>query len=234
LEEIVDPIIYGEALELIEAHRAAGRKVYIVSSSPVEIVAPLGRHLGADDVIASEPRVDEEGRYTGEMASYAYGPYKAEAMKELARKENIDLSSSYAYSDSYTDVPMLEAVGHPAAVNPDRILQKLAKEKEWDILHFVHPVRLRDRVNAPSTPTTAAIAGVAAAAGAVVVASRLLRRQDPQSTRSFLAATAPSAMRMARISSFFMRPHRTPSPQATKRRPWDLVGLLPRTGNLSN
>ncbi len=227
MEDIVDPIIYGEALELIEEHRAAGRRVFIVSSSPAEIVAPLGRYLGADEVIASQPRVDESGRYTGEMAFYAYGPYKAEAMREIAARDGIDLSASYAYSDSYTDAPMLEAVGHPTAVNPDRILQKMAKDREWEVLHFVHPVRLRDRVGAPSPPATAAIAGVALAAGAAVVAARLLRRPGAQSTRSFLAATAPRAMRMARNSSFFMGHNRTTSRPEAKRPLWDPARFVP-------
>ncbi len=73
LEEIVEPIIYAEALDLIEAHRAAGHKVYLVSASPEEIVQPLAEHLGVDGAIASRAVVDDEGRYTGEMEFYAYG-----------------------------------------------------------------------------------------------------------------------------------------------------------------
>ena len=127
LEETVEPIIYAEALDLIEAHRAAGYKVYLVSASPEVIVAPLAEHLGVDGAIASRPVVDEDGRYTGEMEFYAYGPFKAEAIQELARQEGLDLSESSAYSDSYTDLPMLEAVGHPVVVNPDRVLAKVAR-----------------------------------------------------------------------------------------------------------
>jgi HAD superfamily hydrolase (TIGR01490 family) len=74
LAEVVEPIIYAEALDLIELHQAAGRRVYIISASPEEIVEPLGRFLGVDSVIASRTRVDEDGRYTGEMEVYAYGP----------------------------------------------------------------------------------------------------------------------------------------------------------------
>ncbi|MHB8457418.1 MAG: HAD family hydrolase, partial [Acidimicrobiales bacterium] len=116
LEQIVEPIIFAEAADLIEEHKEAGRLVVIVSASPEEIVAPLGRYLGADRVIASRSRCDEDGLYTGAMEFYAYGEYKAEAMRELAAIENIDLASSWAYSDSYTDLPMLEEVGHPVAV----------------------------------------------------------------------------------------------------------------------
>ncbi|MHB1508792.1 MAG: HAD family hydrolase [Acidimicrobiales bacterium] len=146
LEQIVDPIIYAEAADLIDLHRAAGRSVVIVSASPAEIVVPLGRYLGADATIASKTHVDETGRYTGTMEFYAYGEFKAEAMRALAQLEGIDLSESYAYSDSYTDLPMLEAVGHPVAVNPDRVLARYAREHGYEITRFVQPVRLRDRV----------------------------------------------------------------------------------------
>jgi len=173
LDEVVEPIIFAEALELIETHRAEGRRVYLVSASPEEIVLPLADYLGVDGAIASRAVVDADGRYTGEMAFYAYGPYKAQAMRELAAAQGIDLERSYAYSDSYTDVPMLEAVGHPVAVNPDRVLARLARERGWEIVQFTRPVRLRDRVPVPSLPTAAAVTGVAlAATGAALLARR--------------------------------------------------------------
>ena len=146
IEEAVEPIIYAEALDLIERHHDEGRLVVIVSASPEEIVQPLGRHLGVDETIASRAEIDADGRYTGAMAFYAYGPYKAQAMREIAARYDVDLEASYAYSDSYTDVPMLEAVGHPVAVNPDRVLARLARDRSWDVRHFVRPVRLRDQV----------------------------------------------------------------------------------------
>jgi HAD superfamily hydrolase (TIGR01490 family) len=176
LEETVEPIIYAEALDLIEAHRSAGHKVYLVSASPEEIVQPLAEHLGVDGAIASRAVVDEEGRYSGEMEFYAYGPFKAEAMLELAEAEGLDLSGSSAYSDSYTDLPMLEAVGHPVAVNPDRVLAKVAREREWEVMQFTKPVRLRDRMSVPSLPMTATAAGITAASLGALVAWRLARR----------------------------------------------------------
>lgn len=181
LDEVVEPIIYAEAIELIEKHHAAGRKTYIVSASPEEIVQPLAEYLEVDGTIASRAVVDLDGRYTGEMAFYAYGPYKAESMRDLAVVEGIDLSESYAYSDSYTDVRMLEAVGHPVAVNPDRVLARLARDRGWEVVQFVRPVRLRDRVPVPNLPTTAAVTGVAvAAASAATLAWRWGRRlRDP-------------------------------------------------------
>jgi HAD superfamily hydrolase (TIGR01490 family) len=176
LEDTVEPIIYAEALDLIEAHRAAGHKVYLVSASPEEIVEPLAEHLAVDGCIATRAVVDEEGRYAGETEFYAYGPFKAEAMRRIAEEEGIDLEQSSAYSDSYTDLPMLEAVGHPVVVNPDRVLAKVAREREWEVMQFTKPVRLRDRVPVPSLQMTAA-AGVGAAAsiGALVL-WRMTRR----------------------------------------------------------
>lgn len=177
LNEVVEPIIYAEAIELIEKHHDEGRKTYIVSASPEEIVQPLAEYLGVDGAIASRVVIDLDGRYTGEMAFYAYGPYKAESMRELAASEGIDLAESYAYSDSYTDLPMLEAVGHPVVVNPDRVLAKLARERGWEAVQFSRPVRLRDRVPVPNLRTSAAVGGVAVAAlGAVALAWRYGQR----------------------------------------------------------
>ncbi len=175
LEQTVDPIIYAEAADLIDSHRAAHRVVVIVSASPEEIVAPLARYLGADAAIASRSEVDEDGRYTGAMEFYAYGEFKAEAMVALAEREGIDLGASYAYSDSYTDLPMLEAVGHPVAVNPDRVLARYARDHEIEIARFEQPIRLRDRVrvvrdkitSVPPKPAIAvSIGAVAVGAGA--------------------------------------------------------------------
>jgi HAD superfamily hydrolase (TIGR01490 family) len=170
LLEIVEPIIYAEALELIELHRAASRQIVIVSASPEEIAVPLGRHLGADAIIASRAEVDRDGRYTGAMDFYAFGPYKASAMQLLAERTGIDLERSYAYSDSVTDLPMLEAVGHPTAVNPDRVLERVAKDRDWEMLRFTRPVRLRDRVHAPPAKPTIAVTLGAAVLGAGAIA----------------------------------------------------------------
>jgi HAD superfamily hydrolase (TIGR01490 family) len=163
LLETIEPIMYAEALELMELHRAAGHRVYLVSASPEEIVLPLADMLGVDGAICSRGEVDEEGRYTGAMAFYAYGAEKATAMRELADRVGIDLASSSAYSDSATDLPMLEAVGRPVAVNADRALAKVAKERGWEMRSFTKPIRLRDRVGrtSPVVTTSLAVAGAA-------------------------------------------------------------------------
>jgi HAD superfamily hydrolase (TIGR01490 family) len=168
LIEVIEPIVYDEALELIREHQAAGRKVFIISASPEEIVDPLARYLGVDGAIASRARLDEDGRYTGDVDFYSYGPFKAEAILEVANWEDIDLERSYAYSDSITDLPMLEVVGHPVVVNPDRDLARIAKDREWTVRLFRIGVPLRERVPMPP-PRLAAVAATStaiAAAGA--------------------------------------------------------------------
>ncbi len=164
LDEVVEPIVYDEALDLIREHREAGRPVFIVSASPEEIVAPLARYLGVDGYLATRSSTDEEGRYTGSTDLYCYGPTKATVMEQLADERGIDLEASYAYSDSATDIPMLECVGHAVAVNPDRELLKTAREHGWEVRVFTRRVRLRDRMPTPTAGSTTAMGGIVAAA----------------------------------------------------------------------
>lgn len=183
LHTIVDPIVYDEAVTLIEEHQLAGRDVVIVSSSGAEVVEPIGEMLGADRVIATQLVVDDEGRYDGEISFYAYADNKAAAIRELAEVEGYDLSRSYAYSDSATDQPMLEAVGHPYAVNPDRALRRSAAERGWPVLVFSKPVALRQRASlrhAGRPALAAATLGAGAAAAGIVwlAAKRRGARQE--------------------------------------------------------
>jgi HAD superfamily hydrolase (TIGR01490 family) len=174
LHNIVDPLVYDEAVSLIEEHKAAGRDIVIVSTSGTEVVEPIGAMLGADIVIAS--RLEEvDGKYTGKIDYYAYAEEKARAMVELAEERGYDLQHSFGYSDSVTDVPMLEAVGHAHAVNPDKELRKAAVAHNWPVLVFTKPVALRSRV--PYKPTLAALAvGGVVAVGGVLWASARRRR----------------------------------------------------------
>jgi HAD superfamily hydrolase (TIGR01490 family) len=176
LHDIVDPLVFAEAATLIADHKLCGRDVVVVSASGEEIVAPIARALGATHAMATR-MVVEDGKYTGEIAFYCYGEGKVEAIRALAAREGYALEHCYAYSDSVTDVPMLEAVGHPTAVNPDRALRKEAAARGWPVRAFSKPVSLRDRFPAPSgaaMATTAAVGISALAAGALTYS--LLRR----------------------------------------------------------
>ncbi|RBY94065.1 HAD-IB family hydrolase [Blastococcus sp. TBT05-19] len=165
LHEIVEPLVYAEAADLIEEHRAAGREIVIVSSSGAEMVEPIGEMLGVDRVVATR-LVVEDGRYTGDIEFYAYGENKAEAVRRLAAEGGYDLADCYAYSDSVTDLPLLAVVGHPTAVNPDRGLRKAALQRGWPVLRFERPVSIRSRFSTPSTPV---VTGAAMGVGAAVV-----------------------------------------------------------------
>jgi HAD superfamily hydrolase (TIGR01490 family) len=171
LHDLIDPLIYDEAADLIEEHHLAGRDVVIVSTSGFEVVEPIGEMLGADRIVATRMAVDETGCYTGEIEFYAYGENKAAAIREMAAVEGFDLDRSYAYSDSSTDLPMLEAVGHPFGVNPDRTLRKECQTRGWPILVFTRPVSMSRRMPSIPRPSRTVVAATAAAAGAATAAA---------------------------------------------------------------
>ncbi len=168
MDEIVAPLVFEEALAIIDEHKRAGRTVVIISSSPYEVVKPLGAYLNVDEVIGTRSKVGPDGKYTGELEFYAYAEGKAEAIRAMAERDGISLADSYAYSDSVTDQPMLEVVGHPVVVNPDRELKELADERDWQVMYFARPVSLRSRIADLPRPdpkvSGAALVGVAAAA----------------------------------------------------------------------
>ena len=180
VHDLIDPVVYEEALALIRRHQANGRDVVIVSASGAELVAPIADLLGAEHWIASEMEI-KDGVYTGEITFYAYGPAKADAIKKLAKARGYDLSACYAYSDSITDEPMLSAVGHGFVVNPDRALRRAAIENGWGVLRFRKPVALRRTTATGPTVATVATVAVAATVAAVLVGSaraRKRRRED--------------------------------------------------------
>lgn len=211
LDEVIDPIVYAEALDLIRMHKEAGRRVYLVSASPEEIVVPLARYLGIDQAIATTSRLDEDLRYTGEVDLYAFGPFKAEAMRAEAAAHGIDLEASYAYSDSATDVPMLRAVGHPVAVNPDRELLKVAQAEGWEVVVFDRPISMRSRRPA-SAGTAAGIGGgaLAATVGVGALAWWLATRRTPPPSRweRWRSGRGSAGWRSVRRSSASSTPRR--------------------------
>jgi len=176
LHDIVDPLVYAEATELIAEHRAEGDDVVVVSASGAEIVAQIGVMLGATHSVGTR-MVAADGRYTGEVDFYCFGENKASAARELAAVHGYDLSRCHAYSDSITDLPLLEAVGHPIAVNPDRALRREALQQGWPMLTFSKPVSLRTRISVPSGTQVATAVGLGAVAAAGAAWYGLRRRQ---------------------------------------------------------
>lgn len=177
LHDIVDPLIYAEAGALIAEHIEQGHDVVIVSASGQEVVSPIAAMIGATHCAATS-MVAVDGRYTGEIGFYCYGENKAVAVRRLAEEHGYDLSRSFAYSDSSTDLPMLEVVGHPNTVNPDRALRRAAGERGWPVLTFTKPVSLRSRFPTPSATTVAVTAiGLGAIATAGVTWYGLHRRR---------------------------------------------------------
>jgi HAD superfamily hydrolase (TIGR01490 family) len=170
ITSVIEPLIYAEALELIDQHQAAGDEVWVVSASPEDIVIPFVHLLGLTGAIATRPGIDKKGRYTGKIDFYCQGDQKAEAIRALAAERGINLAESSAYSDSGTDVPMLESVGRPFCVNPDRDLTKVAQIRQWPIVVFTHPVRPSDRRRS-HTPYLLGVAVV----GGLALMSRLRR-----------------------------------------------------------
>lgn len=164
MHSIIRPTIYAEARQLIEEHQAAGHEVVIISASAKILVEPIARELGIAHVIASELEV-QDGKFTGELLFYCKGEAKATALAQRARERNYQLKESFAYSDSFNDVPMLESVGHPVAVNPDRALKKHATELGWEVRTFNNPIPL---FRPPSKKDMTTATGVAAAVAGIV------------------------------------------------------------------
>lgn len=147
-----------EARGLIDLHHAAGRDTYIVSASPIEIVDTFAKAIGMTGGLGTVAEI-KDGVYTGELAEpFTYGEGKAYAVRRLAEEKGYDLDLSYAYTDSAGDLPMLEAVGHPVAVNPDRALEAIASNRGWPIVEF-------------SRTTKKVIKRTTAAAGATALAA---------------------------------------------------------------
>ncbi len=157
--------IRPEAQNLLDMHRKAGRDTYIVSASPRELVDALAQALGMTGGLGTVGEV-VDGVYTGELVgSFCYGPGKVDSIVELATWEHYDLERCYGYSDSASDLPMLEAVGHPVAVNPDTALARAARQRGWPVVIFSQ----RTKQVAKHTSTAAGALGLAGAAFAVGV-----------------------------------------------------------------
>jgi HAD superfamily hydrolase (TIGR01490 family) len=130
------PRVYPQMLEVAWRHQDAGRQVFIVTAASEEIAELLATVLVFDGGIGARSEV-RDGVYTGRPdGPFTYREGKAEAIREVAQREDFDLGESWAYSDSESDLPMLRVVGHPVAVNPDAELARIAREEGWEIMRF--------------------------------------------------------------------------------------------------
>ena len=165
------PRVYPQMLEVAWAHQDEGRPVYIVTAASHELAEMLAHVLSFDGGIGARSEI-VEGRYTGRPdGPFTYREGKAEAIRGLAEQEGISLADSYAYSDSESDLPMLRAVGHPVAVNPDAPLLRIAREEGWEVMRF-------ERLGRRLKIVVAAVAMAAAGGfGREVAARRLSGRQ---------------------------------------------------------
>jgi len=152
------PRLYPQMLAVAYAHQDTGRRVYIVTAASQEMAELLAHVLGFDGGIGSRSEV-VDGVYTGRAGGpFTYREGKARALRELAEAEEIDLARSWAYSDSESDLPMLRAVGHPVAVNPDAVLARIARDEGWAVMRFD---TLGRRLKAAAAILLAALVGTA-------------------------------------------------------------------------
>jgi HAD superfamily hydrolase (TIGR01490 family) len=131
MEPVLRPLVYAEPLQLVRRHRERGEAVYIVSATLQEIVQAIADDLGFDGALGTVCEV-RDGVYTGKAIRALHAENKARCIGELG----FDLAASTAYSDSHTDLPFLEAVGHAVAANPDRRLRRIAAARGWPVLEF--------------------------------------------------------------------------------------------------
>jgi HAD superfamily hydrolase (TIGR01490 family) len=178
-EERILPRVYRDVVALIDGHRRHGHRTYLVTAAPAELAGIVSDALGMTGAVATVAEVDDRGMYTGELVGpVVHGEDKAEAVEEMAEREDIDLGISSAYSDSVNDLPLLEMVGFPHAVNPERRLRREARSRAWPV-HWARPRRHTLLVGIP-----AGLGGVAVFGGGVAVGIALERRAARNRGRS--------------------------------------------------
>jgi HAD superfamily hydrolase (TIGR01490 family) len=170
-EERILPRVYPDIARIVSDHTSWGDETFLVTAAPVELAETVAGGLGMTGALGTTSELDDAGNYTGRLiGDILHGPAKAKAITDLAHRRGIDLSESAAYSDSINDLPLLESVGHPHAVNPDHQLLRTARARGWP----VHEVRTRRRALLIGIPST--LAGAALFASGVAVGSWVAKR----------------------------------------------------------
>ena len=172
-EDRILPRVYQDIVQVIEGHQERGDLTFLVTAAPIELAGELARHLGMTGAIATVSEVDSQGFYTGRLAGeIMHGPAKAKAVAEVAAERGLDLAECAAYSDSMNDIPLLEAVGYPHAVNPESELRRVAFSRGWPI----HELRTRRRALLIGIP--AGLGGAALFGSGIAVGAWMQRRND--------------------------------------------------------
>lgn len=175
-EQII-PRVYEGMTRIVGRHAAAGDETYLVTAAPVELAEIVTEALGMTGALGTRSELDDEGRYTGRLdGPVLHGPAKAEEVRRFAGVEGLDLGGSAAYSDSINDLPLLEAVGEPHAVNPDHRLRLIARERGWPV-HEFRARRYALLIGIPSALGGAAVFGAGVAVGMAI--GRRRERRGP-------------------------------------------------------
>jgi len=160
-DERIEDKLYVQTIELTRKHLRAGQRVWLVSAAPVEMASLIARKLELTGALGTVSEISD-GKYTGKLSGAPlHGPAKAEAVRALAEREDLDLALCSAYSDSSNDIPMLSLVGQPVAINPDAALRRHARAMGWHV-HDYRTGRKAARIGVPSALVVGAAAGVAA------------------------------------------------------------------------
>lgn len=139
MREHIEPIMLPKAQQLLAEHRARGDYLLIITATNGFITRPIAERLGVDEILATDPEL-KDGRYTGNyIGTPCFGAGKVSNLNLWLEQHNKSLAGSYFYSDSINDLPLLEQVCHPVAVNPDEPLAAIASERDWPILDLREP-----------------------------------------------------------------------------------------------
>ena len=177
VEEQIMPRVYPDIAQVIRQHTESGYDTYLITAAPIELARVVAAGLGMTGALGTESEIDDAGRYTGRLVGdILHGPEKAKALQLLAQERDIDLTESHAYSDSTNDLPLLESVGHPHAVNPDHGLRRIARARGWPI----HELRARRRALLIGIPS--AVGAMGLFAGGIAVGLWINSRRRPSSS----------------------------------------------------
>jgi HAD superfamily hydrolase (TIGR01490 family) len=175
--ERIIPLVYQDIVKVIEGHRSRGDLTFLVTAAPIELAQTVAEALGMDGAVATVSEVDEDGYYTGRLVGgVMHGPAKAKAVAEVAAERGVTLAECAAYSDSINDLPLLESVGNPHAVNPESELKRIASARGWPI----HELRTRRRALLIGIP--AGLGGVTVFGSGIALGMYLEKRRRDTTT----------------------------------------------------